>query len=102
MRERGFDCRHAARRDGAVIPDVTATDTTCAAIADRPGIAPGFTAGAIASLTGAGFIGGIIGGLLAGMVALWFAGMAVPRFVRGLMPVVIIPPFTPFLTGLVV
>jgi PTS system fructose-specific IIC component len=70
------------------------------AIADRPGIAPGFTAGAIASLTGAGFIGGIIGGLLAGVVALWFAGLSVPRFVRGLMPVVIIPLCATIITGL--
>ncbi len=70
------------------------------AIADRPGIAPGFTAGAIASLTGAGFIGGIIGGLLAGVVALWFAGLHVPRFVRGLMPVVIIPLCATIITGL--
>src|SRR5699024_7729698 len=37
-------------------------------IADRPGIAPGFTVGAVAVLMGAGFIGGIIGGLLAGYV----------------------------------
>ena len=64
------------------------------AIADRPGIAPGFVAGYIASQTGAGFIGGIVGGLLAGVVAHWFTQLKVPRFVRGLMPVVIIPLFT--------
>ena len=61
------------------------------AIADRPGIAPGFVAGAVAVLMNAGFIGGIIGGLLAGTVAWWFARMDVPRWLRGLMPVVIIP-----------
>jgi len=61
------------------------------AIADRPGIAPGFVAGAVAVLMNAGFIGGIIGGLLAGFVALWFARLDVPRWLRGLMPVVIIP-----------
>jgi len=70
------------------------------AIADRPGIAPGFVAGYIASQTGAGFIGGIAGGLLAGVVAHWFTQLRVPRFVRGLMPVVIIPLFTTLTVGL--
>ncbi|HSS67811.1 MAG TPA: fructose-specific PTS transporter subunit EIIC [Nocardioidaceae bacterium] len=70
------------------------------AIADRPGIAPGFVAGSVAVLTNAGFIGGIIGGLLAGVVALYLAGLKVPPFVRGLMPVVIIPLFTCMSVGL--
>lgn len=61
------------------------------AMADRPGIAPGFTAGAIAVLMGAGFLGGIVGGLLAGAVAMWIGRLSVPRWLRGLMPVVIIP-----------
>ncbi|GAA1147064.1 PTS fructose transporter subunit IIABC [Nesterenkonia lutea] len=60
-------------------------------MADRPGIAPGFTAGAIALTMGAGFIGGIVGGVLAGAVALWFRRLSVPRWLAGLMPVVIIP-----------
>lgn len=61
------------------------------AIADRPGIAPGFVAGAVAVLMNAGFIGGIIGGLLAGFVAWWLGRLNPPRWLRGLMPVVIIP-----------
>lgn len=61
------------------------------AIADRPGIAPGFVAGAIAALMGAGFIGGIVGGLLAGVTAWWIGTWSVPRWLRGLMPVAIIP-----------
>ncbi|MGN6427280.1 MAG: PTS fructose transporter subunit IIABC [Leifsonia sp.] len=61
------------------------------AIADRPGIAPGFVAGAIAVFMNAGFLGGLIGGLLAGFAA-WLIGRpTVPRWLRGLMPVVIIP-----------
>lgn len=60
-------------------------------IADRPGIAPGFTVGAVAVFMGAGFIGGIIGGLLAGYIAHWIGSFAAPRWLRGLMPVVIIP-----------
>lgn len=60
-------------------------------LADRPGIAPGFVAGAVAGVTGAGFIGAIIGGLLGGFVAYWFTRLNPPRWLRGLMPVVIIP-----------
>ncbi|PRY70533.1 PTS system D-fructose-specific IIA component (F1P-forming) (Frc family) /PTS system D-fructose-specific IIB component (F1P-forming) (Frc family) /PTS system D-fructose-specific IIC component (F1P-forming) (Frc family) [Glaciihabitans tibetensis] len=61
------------------------------AIADRPGIAPGFTVGAIALLMNAGFIGGLIGGLLAGGAAYAIGRLQVPAWLRGLMPVVIIP-----------
>ena len=60
-------------------------------MADRPGIAPGFTAGAVALSMDAGFIGGIVGGVLAGAVAYWFRRLDVPRWLAGLMPVVIIP-----------
>ncbi|MET3950938.1 fructose-specific PTS transporter subunit EIIC [Arthrobacter sp. UYEF36] len=61
------------------------------ALADRPGIAPGFVAGAVAGFMGAGFLGGIVGGLLAGYVAHAIGQISVPRWLRGLMPVVIIP-----------
>ncbi|MEO8282192.1 MAG: fructose PTS transporter subunit IIA, partial [Pseudarthrobacter sp.] len=61
------------------------------AIADRPGIAPGFVAGAVSGFMGAGFLGGIVGGLLAGYVALVIGQLQVARWLRGLMPVVIIP-----------
>ena len=71
------------------------------AIADRPGIAPGFTAGAVAVLVGAGFIGGIVGGLIAGFTALWISRTNVPKWFRGLMPVVVIPLFASLVVGLV-
>jgi PTS system fructose-specific IIC component len=61
------------------------------AIADRPGIAPGFTAGAVAVFVGAGFIGGLVGGLIAGVAALYISRINTPRWLSGLMPVVIIP-----------
>ncbi|RYV51793.1 PTS fructose transporter subunit IIABC [Pengzhenrongella frigida] len=61
------------------------------AIADRPGIAPGFVAGSVAGFMGAGFLGGIVGGLLAGVVAKSFERLNTPRWLRSLMPVVIIP-----------
>lgn len=71
------------------------------AIADRPGIAPGFTAGALAVFIGGGFIGGIVGGVLAGFVALWISGIKVPQWLRGLMPVVIVPLGASLAVGLV-
>ncbi|HKJ54366.1 MAG TPA: fructose-specific PTS transporter subunit EIIC, partial [Nitriliruptoraceae bacterium] len=61
------------------------------AIADRPGIAPGFIVGQVAVTVGGGFLGGLVGGLLAGAVALWISRFKVPEWARGLMPVVVIP-----------
>ncbi|MGY1710024.1 fructose-specific PTS transporter subunit EIIC [Geodermatophilus sp. SYSU D00758] len=61
------------------------------AIADRPGIAPGFVIGAVSLTVGAGFLGGLVGGILAGLVALWISRWKLPAGVRGLQPVVIIP-----------
>jgi PTS system fructose-specific IIC component len=76
-------------------------------IADRPGIAPGFIVGLICTGAvtdgvtgiGAGFLGAIVGGFLAGYIALSIARLRVPPFVRGLMPVVIIPLFTTIAAG---
>ena len=78
------------------------------AIADRPGLAPGFVAGALATglgvdgalNTGTGFLGAILGGALAGGLALWISRWSVPSWVRPLMPVVIIPLLASLVTGL--
>lgn len=71
------------------------------AIADRPGIAPGFTAGALAVFVGGGFIGGIVGGVIAGFAALWISNLKTPAWLRGLMPVVIIPLIASLAVGLI-
>ena len=68
-------------------------------LAGRPGIAPGFIGGAVSVAVGAGFIGGLITGLLAGLIALWFTTLTPPRWLAGLMPVVIIPLVTTFVVG---
>ena len=84
------------------------------AIADRPGIAPGFVMGGLAanifgvtdgaenavSLPATGFLGAIIGGVLAGVIAHWIAGWKVPAWARGLMPVMVIPLLTSVLAGM--
>lgn len=68
-------------------------------LAGRPGIAPGFIGGAVSVLIGAGFLGGLVTGILAGIVASWLASFRPPRWLAGLMPVVIIPLTTTFLVG---
>ncbi len=68
-------------------------------VAGRPGIAPGFIGGAISVFVGAGFIGGLITGILAGLVAYWFTTLKPPRWLAGLMPVVIIPLLTTAIVG---
>lgn len=70
------------------------------ALAGRPGIAPGFVGGAIAVSVSAGFIGGLVTGLAAGLIAMWIASIRVPRWLAGLMPVVIIPLVTTLIVGL--
>lgn len=69
------------------------------AIADRPGIAPGFVGGALSVTIGAGFLGGIAAGFVGGLVALWMTRLAVPKSVRGVMPVVAIPLVATLTTG---
>ncbi|QGF22965.1 PTS fructose transporter subunit IIABC [Raineyella fluvialis] len=69
------------------------------ALAGRPGIAPGFVGGTVAVAVGAGFIGGLITGLIAGLIAMWIGSFKAPRWLAGLMPVVIIPLLTTLITG---
>ncbi|WP_341928153.1 fructose-specific PTS transporter subunit EIIC [Nocardioides psychrotolerans] len=82
------------------------------AIADRPGIAPGFVMGGLAAnlfgvtsaegvaLPATGFLGAIAGGVLAGVIAHWIASWKVPTWARGLMPVLVIPLLTSIIAGL--
>ena len=69
------------------------------AIADRPGLVPGIVGGFIAETMGAGFLGGLATGFLAGFVARWISGWNVHKGVRGVMPVVVIPLLSTFITA---
>ena len=81
------------------------------AIADRPGLAPGFllsyiiqqgnvlqAAGDVIGLqggsAGAGYLGALVAGLAAGYVARWFKQRNVPEVIQPMMPVLIIPVLT--------
>jgi len=69
------------------------------AIADRPGLVPGFVGGAIAGTTGAGFLGGLVTGILGGLVARWISRWKVAKGVRGVMPVVVTPLLSTLIVG---
>jgi fructose PTS system EIIBC or EIIC component len=71
------------------------------AIADRPGLTPGIVGGFIAFTIGTGFLGGIATGFIGGFAALWISRWKVPKGVRGIMPVVVIPLLSTFITGAV-
>jgi PTS system fructose-specific IIC component len=69
-------------------------------IADRPGLVPGFVGGLLAGVLGAGFLGGMVSGFAAGGVAFWLTRLKVPKGVRGVMPVVVIPLVSTIVIGL--
>jgi PTS system fructose-specific IIC component len=69
-------------------------------IADRPGLVPGIVGGLLASVLGAGFLGGLVSGFAAGGIAYYMTRLKVPKGVRGIMPVVVIPLVSTVLIGL--
>jgi len=74
----------------AVVPVITAG--VAYSIADRPGIAPGLILGYICTEIKAGFIGGIVAGFLVGYLVLAAKKyIKLPKSMRGLMSVMVIP-----------
>lgn len=71
------------------------------AIADRPGLVPGIVGGLLASMVGAGFLGGLASGFIAGGIAYALTRLRVPKGVRGVMPVVVIPLVSTLLIGII-
>jgi len=69
------------------------------AIADRPGLVPGFLGGFIAANNGSGFLGGLLAGLLGGAVAYYLGRINLPRGIASLMPVVVIPIISSFVVA---
>jgi fructose-specific PTS system IIC-like component len=68
-------------------------------MADRPGIAPGAIGGYLATQVGAGFLGGLVAGLLAGIVVYYLKKIPVPKNIRPVMPIFVIPIVGTFIVG---
>lgn len=70
-------------------------------IADRPGLAPGMIAGAVATQMNAGFLGALVGGFLAGYVVVLIKKyIKLPKSLQGIMPVLVIPVLASLIVGL--
>ena len=76
-------------------------------IADRPGLVPGMITGIVAntgdlygSEAGSGFLGAIVAGFLAGYVTLTVKRLKVPKFMAGIMPIIVIPLFATVVSSL--
>jgi fructose PTS system EIIBC or EIIC component len=60
-------------------------------IAGKPGLVPGFIGGYLSGQVNAGFLGAILAGLLAGYVVQLLKKLPVPKYLRPIMPILIIP-----------
>jgi fructose PTS system EIIBC or EIIC component len=60
-------------------------------IAGKPGLVPGFVGGYLSGQINAGFLGAILAGLLAGYVVQFLKKLPVPKYLRPVMPILIIP-----------
>lgn len=69
-------------------------------VAGKPGLVPGFVGGYLSGQINAGFLGAILAGLLAGYVVQLIKKIPVPKYIRPVMPILIIPIFSSALIGL--
>ena len=60
-------------------------------ISGKPGLVPGFVGGYLSGQVNAGFLGAILAGLLAGYAVQLIKKMPVPKYIRPVMPILIIP-----------
>jgi fructose-specific phosphotransferase system IIC component len=70
-------------------------------IAGRPGLVPGFIGGYLSGEVKAGFLGAILIGLLAGYIVELIKKIPVSRYLRPIMPILIIPIVASFIIGIV-
>lgn len=68
-------------------------------MADRPAIAPGIIGGVCANEIGAGFLGGIMSGVLAGIIVFYIKKIKIPKVLRSVIPIFIIPLFSSLVVG---
>ncbi|MBN2082282.1 PTS fructose transporter subunit IIC [bacterium] len=80
------------------------------AIAGRPGLVPGFVGGFLCAHiplpdggeASTGFLGAIIIGLLAGWIVNWIKKIPAPKYIKPIMPILIIPILSSLFVGLLV
>lgn len=70
-------------------------------MAGKPGLVPGLLGGYLAGTTNAGFLGALLVGLLAGHVVNLLKKMPVHRYVRPIMPILVIPIVSGLVVGIV-
>ena len=70
-------------------------------IANKPGLVPGFVGGYLAGEVKAGFLGAILIGLLAGYVVELIKKIPVGRYLRPIMPILIIPVLSSAVAGFI-
>ncbi len=71
------------------------------AMAGKPGLAPGLLGGYLAGTTNAGFLGALLVGLLAGHVVNLLKKVPVHKYLRPIMPIIIIPITSGLIVGVV-
>lgn len=69
------------------------------AIAGKPGLVAGFIGGFLSGEINAGFLGAIMIGLLAGWIVNGVKRMPVPRYIKPIMPILIIPIVSSMIVG---
>ncbi|GEL15577.1 PTS fructose transporter subunit IIC [Pediococcus cellicola] len=69
-------------------------------IADRPGLAPAFIVGLVASSMGTGFLGGMLVGLLVGYLVRWLKKIPMPANLTAVKSLIVIPFLATLVVGL--
>jgi fructose-specific phosphotransferase system IIC component len=69
-------------------------------VAGKPGLVPGFVGGYFANEVKAGFLGALLAGLLAGYLVQWIKKWPTPKYLRPVMPILIIPIISSLAIGL--
>ncbi len=69
------------------------------AMAGRPGLVPGFVGGYLAGEVGAGFLGALLIGLVAGWIVNGIKKVPVSKYIRPIMPILIVPIVSSMIVG---
>ncbi len=70
------------------------------AIANKPGLVPGFIGGFLSGQINAGFLGALLAGLIAGHLVELIKTVPVSRYIRPIMPILIIPVVSSTIVGI--